>query len=444
MTKLHFCFLRSPSSAKFCAALLLWAVLSPGNSIGQIAQGQVKFLGSAASVPIPSNFLTYWNQITPGNEGKWGSIAGGSPDTSNWNWGPLNQIYDYALSNGIPFKEHNLVWGQQQPSWITTLDSAQQYQAVVNWIKTCGERYPEAAMVDVANEPLHDVPQALNPVPYYKALGGAGSTGWDWVITAFTLAREYFPNAKLLLNDYYILGSNPYSSQSPVFQYRLIIDLLKQRNLIDGIGCEGHFLEGTDSSTIRANLDSLAVTGLPIYITEYTVDESSDATQLAVYEKQFPVFWTHPDVKGITLWGYIQGYVWSQTPNCYLIRSDGAARPALQWLSNYVAVNPAGVKTADGLPPHDYALEQNYPNPFNPSTVISYRLSVNSFVRLKVYDVLGRQVATLVDGRQNAGYYNVIFDAANLPSGVYFYRILAKSFGQVGSYSETKKLVLLK
>lgn len=94
----------------------------------------------------------------------------------------------------------------------------------------------------------------------------------------------------------------------------------------------------------------------------------------------------------------------------------------------------------DGHPklPEKFALYQNYPNPFNPTTVINYQLPVNSFVTLKVYDVLGREIATLVNERQTAGTHNVIFNASKLPSGMYFYRL------QAGTYSNTKKLLLLK
>jgi photosystem II stability/assembly factor-like uncharacterized protein len=88
--------------------------------------------------------------------------------------------------------------------------------------------------------------------------------------------------------------------------------------------------------------------------------------------------------------------------------------------------------------PLTFSLAQNYPNPFNPSTVISYQLPVNSVVSLKVYDVLGREVKALVNERQNAGNHSATFNASNLSSGVYFYRL------QAGTYSQTKKLLLLK
>ena len=88
--------------------------------------------------------------------------------------------------------------------------------------------------------------------------------------------------------------------------------------------------------------------------------------------------------------------------------------------------------------PGKVELQQNYPNPFNPSTVITYSLPVSSHVILKIYDVLGREVRTLVDEKQNGGSHNVIFQGADLPTGVYFYRL------QAGAYSETKKLLLMK
>ncbi|MBS4033237.1 MAG: T9SS type A sorting domain-containing protein [Ignavibacterium sp.] len=88
--------------------------------------------------------------------------------------------------------------------------------------------------------------------------------------------------------------------------------------------------------------------------------------------------------------------------------------------------------------PIAFSLEQNYPNPFNPATVIRYQVPVSSFVTLKVYDVLGREIAVLVNETKTARRYEVSFDGSKLSSGTYFYTIIADGFVQ------TKKMLLVK
>ena len=88
--------------------------------------------------------------------------------------------------------------------------------------------------------------------------------------------------------------------------------------------------------------------------------------------------------------------------------------------------------------PEEFALGQNYPNPFNPSTKIEYQLPAKGNVTLRIYDILGRLVSTLVDKEQDPGYYNVTWDASKYASGIYIYAI------QSGSFTSTKKLILLK
>jgi hypothetical protein len=107
--------------------------------------------------------------------------------------------------------------------------------------------------------------------------------------------------------------------------------------------------------------------------------------------------------------------------------------------NGYPYLAPAKLTSVEGsFPPKTFSLQQNFPNPFNPTTTIRYELSAYSFVTLKVYDVLGREVATLVNSRQSARSHSVSFNASDLPSGVYLYRIAA------WNYSATKKMLLVK
>ncbi|HEY6626557.1 MAG TPA: T9SS type A sorting domain-containing protein, partial [Ignavibacteriaceae bacterium] len=88
--------------------------------------------------------------------------------------------------------------------------------------------------------------------------------------------------------------------------------------------------------------------------------------------------------------------------------------------------------------PTEFVLSQNYPNPFNPSTRINYFVPKESFVSIKVYDFLGREVMALVNESRAVGSYEMVFDASNLPSGTYFYTLIAEN------YSSTKKMILIK
>jgi hypothetical protein len=99
---------------------------------------------------------------------------------------------------------------------------------------------------------------------------------------------------------------------------------------------------------------------------------------------------------------------------------------------------PLGTKNTNTQVPNSYSLSQNYPNPFNPVTNISYAIPKAGNVKLVVYDVLGREVATLVNEVKTPGSYKVMFDASNLASGVYMYRI------EAGDFVNTKKMMLVK
>jgi glucuronoarabinoxylan endo-1,4-beta-xylanase len=95
-------------------------------------------------------------------------------------------------------------------------------------------------------------------------------------------------------------------------------------------------------------------------------------------------------------------------------------------------------KEQKGTLPYKFSLEQNYPNPFNPLTIIPYQIAMSSKVKISVYDILGREVAILVNERQSAGRYRIEFEANNLASGIYVYKLSTDSFEQ------SRKMLLLR
>ena len=258
-------------------------------------------------------YSKYWDQITPENSGKWGSVQGSA--TGAFNWSALDAVYAYTETNHIIFKQHTFVWGSQQPSGTPTLAQ------VENWIKSFCQRYPNTRLIDVVNEP------PPHTTPNYTANLGAGETGtYGWITKAFKLARQHCPGAILILNDY---NNIEYADQENHF-----IDIVKQIKAagapIDAVGAQSHALRTMSASQLQKNLDTMASgTGLPIYITEYDIGEANDATQLATYKAQIPIFRNTAAVKGITIWGWINGRTW--VANTGLVNGT-TPRSAMTWL----------------------------------------------------------------------------------------------------------------
>ena len=167
-------------------------------------------LSSSNITTTPANWLTYWNQVTPSNAGKWGFVEG-QRDVMKWDG--LDKAYQLAKDNGLKFKQHTFIWGNQQPAWIENLSSEEQLEEIEEWISEFCSRYPNTDQIDVVNEARANKPDGGEKnngtfrANYIDALGGKGDTGVDWVIKAFELARKYCPNAQLILNDYGILNN---------------------------------------------------------------------------------------------------------------------------------------------------------------------------------------------------------------------------------------------
>lgn len=320
----------------YCTVVFSFAML-PLSGYSQLCKDPNKFFGCTwYHDDIPAYFTNYFNQITSENGGKWGSIEY-TRDVMDWN--SMQTTYDYCYRHPqFKFKHHCFIWGQQYPEWAKNLTTKEQWLAEIDeWYNAFKLKFPDPEFIDVVNEPVN------TPIPALMkaALGGSGSTGYDWIVLAFQKARNRFPNAKLLINEF-----NMENGSGDIDKLITIVNILKNtpnmidgsKNLINGIGLQAHFLELTNLVTVAEKLDKLRKeTGVDIYISELDLSFESDQDQLTRYRDLFPILWGHPSVKGLTLWGFLEGHMWESIHhNAFLVHSDGSERPAMSWLRTYL------------------------------------------------------------------------------------------------------------
>lgn len=299
----------------------------------QLSSNQDKFLGNITTRgQVNTNGFEYadlWNQITPENESKWSSIEGS--DRGRFNWNGCDNAYNYAKNHNFPFKFHTLIWGSQYPNWMDGLPEADQYDAIVEWMDAIKERYPDLQVIDVVNEAV----SGHAPAPYRGALGGEGKTGYDWIIKAFEMAHDRWPDAILVYNDY-----NTFQWQIDQF-----IDLVKTLRdagaPVDAYGCQSHDLTDMNVTNFKAAMDRLHnELQIPMYSTEYDIGTANDDYQLQRYQEQIPYMWEADYCAGITLWGFIYGATWTTDGNSGIIK-NGQDRPAMTWLREYMQTDAA-------------------------------------------------------------------------------------------------------
>jgi GH35 family endo-1,4-beta-xylanase len=354
-----------------------------------MATGKTKYFGniySAAQLPYADK---YFNQVITENAGKWGEVEG---TRDVFNWTVLDAARAYAEAKGFPFRFHVLLWGAQQPTWLKPLSDADKLMEIKQWFMAVRDRYnmpsgpfKKPEYIEVFNETMNDPPNNLNNATatypwrpnnitdagsggYLDALRslntqyGTTPSDYDYVINAFKLAREIFGcDAKLVINDYAVENIADIMAT-----YKGVVDLLKADNLVDAVGMQLHTFNtqlyvpytaaniAAHTAGLEANLATIASTGLPIMITEMDIDgdvsidptsfarvttgtqAEKDAFQKSEYERVFPIYWNHPSVIGMTLWGYRNGH-WRSANEAYLMdKCTGAPKPAMTYLETYV------------------------------------------------------------------------------------------------------------
>lgn len=330
-------------------------------SNAQLGKCKGKYFGNIIANSTTSgagiNYTTLWNQATCENGSKWGSVEG---TQGSYNWSTSDIAYNWAKNNGGLFKYHTFVWGSQTPNWVANASTATLTAAIENYIKACSTHYTPMGglkMIDVLNEPVNTAMpgnmKAALTAGYQADPANANDKNnqYGWVIWPFQLARKYFPNAVLLINEYNT-EMNWNSCRAP---YLAMANAVKnapnltdgKKNLIDGIGLQCHGVENLTAANFKSYLDEIwTKTGLPAHITEFdAAADPNETKQQSVYSTLIPVAWEHAHVAGITFWGYVQGTTWingngtkgASGTDSGIMYADGSARPAYTWLKNYIS-----------------------------------------------------------------------------------------------------------
>ena len=307
-----------------CMGIQAQLSINPDKFLGNITTGYSVDAGGG----VPA-FHLLWNQITCENESKWGSVEG---TRGSFNWG-CDNAFNYAKKYNFTYKFHALVWGAQYPNWLPNLTPKERYAAITNWFDKVKAKYKTLPLIDVVNEAV-GMHQQGNPM-IKESLGGGGKTGYDWLIRAFDMASQRWPDAILIYNDYNTFQWN-------TDEYIDLVRTLRDAGApVDAYGCQSHDL--TDCSfdkfkTAEQKIQNALL--MPMYSTEYDIGTENDNLQLQRYKEQIPYMWEKPYCAGITLWGYVYGRTWTTNGNSGLYK-NGVERPAMTWLKEYIASDAA-------------------------------------------------------------------------------------------------------
>jgi len=338
-----------------------------------LADGGAKFLGNiTTSSEIRSDMGTYWNQLTNENGCKWGTIH--SVDESgnsvfNFNgFDSCENGYKWAkAAPGRTFKFHALIWGSQKPDFLCTkknpgINKEKTLRYITEWFDAVAKQFPDLEYIDVVNEAIWACDWTGTDCNYHsgyskpaqgaegistddpecggtyivQALGGDdvvnGKHQYNFVKKAFEMARERWPQAKLIYNDYNTLTHQMNEG------IEMVKTLVENGAPIDFYGQQAHDCKGMSKSDFETKLTRIHnETGLPLLISEYDIGEADGTKQKNDYANQIPFMWETPWIGGITIWGYINGATWAA--NTGIMESDGTKRPAFTWLEEYFKNN---------------------------------------------------------------------------------------------------------
>jgi hypothetical protein len=357
--------------------------------------------------------------------------------------GGINWGSDTRLTNNIYFSSNpsvsvsgsnvHIVWqdnrdGNYEIYYKRSTDGGTSWGADIRLTNDSSpSRYP---CVEVSNLFVHVVWHDWNTLDIFYKRSTDGGLNWEAniLLTIDTVITNW--------PSLYVSSSNVHVLWMDSRDDNLHSQIYYKHSTDGGINWEAD-TRLTTNYTSATLFSTIAVSGSNVHV---VWDDNRDGN--------YEIYYKHSTDGGLS-WGadtrLTNNVSFSMHP--YLSSSDLAVH--VVWTDNrdvntdiYYKRNPTGnvtgIENISSELPEEFNLDQNYPNPFNPSTSIQYAINNKQFVALKVYDLLGREVATLVDEYKSAGTYEVKFDAAQISSGIYFYKL------QAGSFISTKKMILIK
>ncbi|WP_405326505.1 endo-1,4-beta-xylanase [Fibrobacter sp.] len=397
--------MRSKYLKGLMAAALLGGAVSSYAGPG-LADGAAKFVGNITTRgQVRSDFTQLWNQITAENECKWGSI---NTARGQFNWSGCDAAYNWAKQNGGHFKFHALVWGSQYPNWIKGKSASETKQIITEWFDAVAKHYPDLEMIDVVNEAIrtgqgkyHSDYPSTNII---QALGGDNNGDYAFVTTAFKMARERWPKAILIYNDY---NTVQWQKNEGI---QLIQTIKKNGAPVDAYGLQAHDMQVSGGqaggqggggsclniNTLKSTIDEIwNKTQIPLFISEYDIASNDDNDQKNCYSQQISYFMENEHIAGITIWGYIYGATWTSGGNSGIIR-DGKDRPAMTWLKDYLSKNKGANTTG---------LATGVVTPVDPEPQLPFKgeaLAVPGKIEVEDFDIPGK--GKNEDGTSNESY----------------------------------------
>ena len=404
--------MKKPLSTTTKALMLALAASTFSFAGPGLADGAAKFVGNIIQGSAArSDYTTLWNQATAENGCKWGSVEG---TRGQYNWRDCDAAYNWAKQNGGHFKFHALVWGSQYPNWLPGLSVDETKKAITAWFDAVQQRYPDLEMIDVVNEAIRGngggYHSGYNNTKIIQALGGDNNGDYAFITTAFKMARDRWPNAILIYNDYNTIQWDVDGG------INLVNTIKKNGAPIDGYGLQAHDLMtnggnggGTGGGGDCMNYNTFTSTmekihsktnNIPIFISEYDVPSIDDGIQKQCVSEQFKYWMEDPHVAGITFWGYIYGQTWldcnKKANGCSGLIKDGKDRAAMTWLKDYLSKNKGVNET--GLPTGDVA-------PVPPEPQLPFKgeaFAVPGKIQAEDFDVPGK--GKNEDGTSNQSY----------------------------------------